>query len=102
MSFFDRFRKRKTGEDPERPGSILPDPNDDWTPPDFVEAVKLMAADHSPDARAEFHRQLIGMQLWIPAAMQPGSSAAKFPATATESGEMAIVAFTDMAALVRW
>jgi hypothetical protein len=47
MSFFDRFRKRKTGEDPERPGVGLPDPDEDWTPPGFVEAVKLMAADDS-------------------------------------------------------
>ena len=68
MGFFDRFRTGKTSQEPDRPGLGLPNPDDDWTPPDFVEAVKMMAADDSADARAEFHRQLIGMQLWIPAA----------------------------------
>jgi hypothetical protein len=101
MSFFDRFRKRKADEDLERPGLGLPSPDFDWTPPNFVEAVKLMAADHSPNARAEFHRQLLEMQLWIPAAMEPGSSVAKFSATATESGAMAIVAFEALRTSLR-
>ncbi len=59
MGLFDRLRKRKTSDDSERPGLGLPSPDDDWTPSEFVEAVKLMTVDHRPVGTESRERPLL-------------------------------------------